>query len=112
MTTKETIAELRKMSADICEYYCDSRHLPMPECETCRHREAFAVAEKAMQKELPKKVEHIQLRKFEMGSDYRCPQCGADLIKVEFCLHGRKQGECVSYCWHCGNALDWSDSNV
>lgn len=67
-------------------------------------------AREAVKKQIPKKVVRSNLRPTEYGSPWRCPNCEADLIKVEFIsFNGGEKTNKVSYCWHCGSAVDWSD---
>ena len=43
------------------------------------------------------------------GTPYYCPECEADQCKVEFMrTDGSTPEEKVSYCWACGQAIDWS----
>lgn len=44
------------------------------------------------------------------GSPYRCPNCEVDLVKVEFMrFDGSEPANKTSYCWRCGQKLDWGD---
>ena len=61
---------------------------------------AIDTAINALEKQIPKKPEH------DNGAWFICPVCcGSILGNSEESLNGE-----VSYCEHCGQALDWSDS--
>lgn len=63
----------------------------------------YKLAEKimeAVEKQIPKKPEH------DNGAWFICPACcGSVLGNSEESLNGE-----ISYCEHCGRALDWSDT--
>lgn len=64
----------------------------------------------ALAKQIPKKVGYRRLRESEWGSHWYCPECEADLVKVEFMsFDGGEDENKVSYCWHCGKKVDWSE---
>lgn len=68
------------------------------------------VAEMCMEKQIPKKVLH---RKQYYGSPWMCPMCEAELIKVEFMkADGTEPNEMYSYCWHCGQKIDWEEGGT
>lgn len=74
--------------------------------------EACIIACDAMKRNIPKPVVVTELRKTEWGSRYRCPECEAELVKVEFMrTDGSEPKNKVSYCWHCGQAIDWRCQN-
>lgn len=63
-------------------------------------------------RDIPKPVVVTELRKNEWGSRYRCPECEAEITKVEFMrTDGSEPEKKVSYCWHCGQAIDWRVDN-
>ena len=82
---------------------------------TAEQDKALAIAQKALEKQIPKKV----VLGYD-GQDYiRCPECKSKIAPVDDdCLlyHcpgcGEKdailQGD--NYCFNCGQALDWSDT--
>ena len=44
------------------------------------------------------------------GTPWLCPACGADQIKTEFFNEdGSTPKEKVTFCWGCGQKLDWSE---
>lgn len=70
----------------------------------------YRMAIEALEKQIPKKVVKVKLRESEWGVPWRCPLCEADIAKVEFMRDdGFEPKEKVSYCWHCGQAIDWSE---
>ena len=55
------------------------------------------------------KPQKILYRPQTYGTPYTCRTCGADQIKTEFCNpDGSEAKEKVTYCWKCGQELDWS----
>ena len=73
------------------------------DCPECNVRElAISAIEKQIPKH-PKKKEETQYSTF-----YDCPCCGGYLVSKidgELCC-----GQEYKYCYHCGQALDWSDT--
>ena len=49
------------------------------------------------EKQIPKKPELIEEQYIRHSMNYICPACGKNLGIAD-------------YCYHCGQALDWSDS--
>ena len=71
--------------------------------------EAINMAIADMEKQIPKKILYIEQ---SYGTPWFCPECESDQIKVEFfSTDGYEPKEKVSYCWKCGQALDWSEEN-
>lgn len=63
--------------------------------------EALKIVENAVKKQMPKKAEH------EDGVWSICPNCGGSVCNdTEHAVNKE-----VSYCEHCGQAIDWSDNN-
>ena len=62
---------------------------------------ALAIAQKAIEKQIPK--EPIQNRKehIRYTSVYSCPSCGRGFAGTGI----------ADYCYHCGQMLDWSGGN-
>lgn len=93
------------MKEDICKYCADGGH-----CEWWCKGESFEVSKRvkeALAKQIPQKIVY---HKGYYGTPYHCPVCDADQNKVEFISdNGTFPSEEVSYCWACGNALDWSE---
>lgn len=63
---------------------------------------------KALKKQIPKK---LMYKKQSYGTPWLCPICEADQVKVEFFNEdGSEPKEKYSYCWNCGQKLDWSEN--
>ena len=63
-----------------------------------------------LEKQIPKKVLY---RKEHYGSPWHCPICEAEQIKVEFMREdGTEPDEMHSYCWHCGQKIDWEEGGT
>ena len=70
-------------------------------------KEVMQVTIEALEKQVAKKVVY---RKELYGSPYHCPICEAEQIKVEFMrADGTEPQEMHSYCWYCGQKIDWSE---
>lgn len=68
-------------------------------------KELRAYKEKT-EKQIPKKVIRVQTK---YGSPCRCPHCEADISEVHFIdVSERNHKEKITWCWNCGNAIDWS----
>lgn len=63
-------------------------------------RDAFELADKALEKQIPKKVKNSGER---IPFEWYCPTCGEIL-----CDDGYKNTD-IKYCEQCGQALDWRD---
>lgn len=45
------------------------------------------------------------------GTPWLCPVCGTDQIKTEFFnADGSEAEEKITFCWKCGQKLDWSET--
>lgn len=55
-------------------------------------RDDFLAAMKALEKQIPMKPYHENI--------YKCSRCDG--------IVGANHG-CIDYCYHCGQAIDWSD---
>ena len=65
------------------------------------------MAIEALERQKPKKVIY---RKQSYGTPWLCPECETDQIKVEFfSLDGGEPKEKHSFCWKCGQKIDWDD---
>lgn len=95
MTEKEAIETLQEKSLERCEafgFYCGN-------CDKCEVTIAYDMAIKALEKQMPKKVENYTIDCYGyMIYDCECPSC-----KTE-----HKEMYPFAYCPHCGQALDWS----
>lgn len=63
-------------------------------------RDAFELADKTLEKQIPKKVKNNGER---IPFEWYCPTCGEIL-----CDDGYKNTD-IKYCEQCGQALDWRD---
>lgn len=63
-------------------------------------RDAFELADKALEKQIPKKVKNSGER---IPFEWYCPTCGEIL-----CDDGYKNTD-IKYCEQCVQVLDWSD---
>lgn len=69
--------------------------------------EACVMGAEALKRLIPKPVYKTEER---YGTPYWCPECEADQCKVEFfTTDGSEPKEKISYCWKCGQAIDWSE---
>ncbi len=70
--------------------------------------EAAKMAIHALKKQMPKKIVY---HKLPYGTPYRCLECEADQIAIDFFnSDGTEPNEKYSWCWHCGQKLDWGDA--
>lgn len=70
---------------------------------------AIDVAINSLEKQIPKK---IIFQKQSYGTPYRCAECEADQVPIEFFReNGSEPSEKYSWCWHCGEKLDWSEES-
>ena len=69
-------------------------------------REVRDVAIEALEKQLPKKAKENEIRGGWLGKQkhYTCPNCGNCLLTK---MMNERQN--TSYCWDCGQRLDWSE---
>lgn len=72
------------------------------------YTEAFKKAEEALDKQIPKKPTSGVDRTWGTPTkEAICPTCDYALGHWEFIGGGEK----ITYCEHCGQAIDWSDDN-
>ena len=61
----------------------------------------------AIKKQIPKKILY---RKQNYGTPWLCCECEADQTPTEFMsTDGSEPKEKHTYCWKCGQKLDWGD---
>ena len=90
MTDEESIIDnLKYLISDDCT---DTQHDFVEEIE---------VAIKALEKQIPKKPSVSEDQPVRYVITYKCPDCG-----------GKFTGTVSNYCYHCGQALDWSEENA
>ena len=95
MTESEAIEELK--------YDCNELGKAIP-CDTscgCSFENAYGMAIKALEKQIPKKVKNSGER---IPFEWYCPACGELL-----CDDGYKDTD-IKYCDQCGQALDWENT--
>lgn len=69
--------------------------------------ENVKVVIEALEKQIAKKILY---RKQNYGTPYLCCECEADQTPTEFfCEDGSEPKEKHTFCWKCGQKLDWSD---
>lgn len=74
--------------------------------------EAFGMAMSALDKQLPRKIEKVERRPSEWGSPFICPECGSEQTPTEFfTIDGTEPKEKITWCYACGQKLDWGDQN-
>lgn len=61
---------------------------------------ALAIAQKALEKQMPKKPIPTEEQHIRYSMNYICPLCGKHFSGTGI----------ADYCYHCGQALDWSDT--
>lgn len=65
----------------------------------------ISALEKLIEKQTPKKIIY---QKSQYGTPWMCPECGAYQNEVKFfSLVGKKVIEKYTFCWQCGQKLDW-----
>ena len=73
----------------------------------CREAIALDVAIEALEKQIPKKILY---RKQNYGTPWLCCECEADQTPTEFfSTDGSEPKEKHTFCWKCGQKLDWSE---
>lgn len=88
------------------------RNKPTSDPRKCGQELCLAcdIAMESIEKQIPKKVG--KMKETDYGSPYYCPECEAEIIPVEFfSLDGSEPKEKVSYCWKCGQVIDWSSND-
>ena len=94
MTLKEAIEELKD------RYLGMSAYANREQCE--KANKALDIAITALEKQIPKAAEH------EDGAWSICPNCGGSICNdTEYATNKE-----VSYCEHCGQAIDWLNSEM
>lgn len=86
MTTQETIEAIRLK--DI--------HIESGAIRITAFFQGLSVAKEALEKQIPKKPKLKITGTTGWNTAYHCPVCNGFVTK--------------GYCWHCGQALDWSDT--
>ena len=72
-------------------------------CNGCYYGQAII----ALEKQIPKKILY---RKQNYGTPWLCCECEADQTPTEFfSTDGSEPKEKHTFCWKCGQKLDWGD---
>lgn len=93
MTENEAIEELK--------YDCNELGKAIP-CDTSWGKlfeNAYAMAIKALEKQIPKKPIKSKEQKIRYVNTYYCPTCNLGFTGFNI----------AKWCYHCGQKLDWSD---
>lgn len=102
MTESEAIEELK--------YDCNELGKAIP-CDTSwgsSFENAYRMAIQALEKQIPKKPRKTDLYRGVLKRIYAyvCPTCGNACL--EKYMNERQN---TTFCWNCGQRLDWSDGN-
>ena len=62
---------------------------------------AFKTAIEALKKQIPQKPTQSEKQQVRYAMCFTCPSCGRDFSGTGI----------ADYCYHCGQALDWSDTD-
>ena len=105
MNIKSCISTINNCTMLSCEYHtknkCDYSYEVREKRFECAKRQAI----KALEKQIPK---NILYKKQCHKTQWQCPICEADQVKVEFlCVDGTEPEEKYSFCWKCGQKIDW-----
>ena len=71
-----------------------------PEKYENKYYKAIMLAIEALEKQIPKKPIKSDRQEIRYTLTYDCPTCGRQFTGTGF----------ADYCYHCGQALDWSDN--
>ena len=70
---------------------------------------AIETAIEALEKQIPKKILYV---KQNYGTPWLCCECESDQTPTEFfSTDGSEPKEKHTYCWKCGQKLDWGEQN-
>ena len=70
-----------------------------PEKYENKYYKAIMLAIEALEKQIPKKPIKSDRQEIRYTLTYDCPTCGRQFTGTGF----------ADFCYHCGQALDWSD---
>ena len=70
-----------------------------PHFEDVDNEELSRCIDEALEKQIPKKPIKSDRQEIRYTLTYDCPTCGRQFTGTGF----------ADYCYHCGQALDWSD---
>ncbi len=66
---------------------------------TCEQDKALAIAQKALEKQIPKKPIISEEQHVRYVTTFDCPACNGNFTGFGV----------AKYCYHCGQAIDWSE---
>lgn len=70
----------------------------------CEEVMAMKRATEALEKQIPKKP--VYKDELFLGKPCKAPYCPT----CDDSWNGDEYGECMKYCWNCGQTIDWSDT--
>ena len=74
--------------------------------------EALDMAIDILKKQIPKPVHYEADYTWGITEQQPvCPECDSYLTRTVFITIDGTEGKKISYCDHCGQAIDWSDEN-
>lgn len=97
MTEKEAIETLQGKSLECCEAFGSD----CGNCDKCEVTIAYDMAIKALKKQIPQKPTPSEKQQVRYAMCFTCPSCERDFSGTGI----------ADYCYHCGQALDWSDTD-
>lgn len=100
-TRQQAIAELKGMIKHISDgYCCHLAHGGKADSQVETELDALHFAVNALEKQIPKKPIATDEQHIRYSMSYVCPLCGKHFSGTGI----------ASYCYHCGQALDWNDN--
>ena len=81
-----------------CDHDCDNCEYNYAQGNMGEQKEAVKMAIEALEKQIPKKAIEVTDEGFRFIHVFRCPNCNEKF-----------GGRTAKYCYHCGQALDWSE---
>ena len=83
----------------------------MTESEAIKEIETYAMAIKALEKQIPKKPNKTIDSSWGVRKEaHTCPVCDYYLTEVHFIASQKiESNKKITYCETCGQAIDWSD---
>jgi hypothetical protein len=86
---------------ELCDLWEEINH-HNTDCETLfteEREKAFAMAESALEKQIPKKPKKVKESQIRYTDGYICPSCSGGFTGTGI----------AAYCYHCGQAIDWGN---
>lgn len=98
MITPKEKAIIVSMIANGCEFRKEMAIINNKEYDIDKLNRIVKVADEALEKQIPKKPTPTDEQHIRYLMSYVCPLCGHHFIGTGI----------ASYCYHCGQALDWN----